>query len=82
MAHHRHLVGSYMRNTPGLKDVFIISLKIFENSFLNSLKILVGALFGPLTLLVFIERIRSSTSSGTVGEIKIVFLFSGPRYER
>ena len=68
MAHH-HLVGSYICNTPSLEDVFIKSLKTFENSFLNSFKILVGILFGPLALLVFIERIRSFTSSGTVGEI-------------
>ena len=29
-------------------------------------------------LVVFIELVRSSTSSDTVGERKIVFLFSGP----
>ena len=40
---------------------------------MNSLKILVGILFGPLALSVFIELIGSSTSSGTVGERKIVF---------
>ena len=65
-----------------MKDIFIISLKGFENYFLNSFKILVGILFGPLASFVFIELIRSSTSSGTVGERKIVFLVSRPRYER
>ena len=65
-----------------MKDIFIISLKGFENSFLNSFKILVGILFEPLALFVFIELISSSTSSGTVGERKIVFFVSGPRYER
>ena len=60
----------------------IISLKGSENSFLNSFKILVGILFGPLALFVFIELIRSCRSSCTVGERKIVFLVSGPRYER
>ena len=69
-------------NTPWLKDIFIISLMGFKNSFLNGFKILVGKLFGPLALIVFIKRIRSSTSSGTVKERKTVFLFSGPRYER
>ena len=59
-----------------------MSLKGFENSFLNSFKILVGILFEPLALFVFVELIRSSMSSGTVRERKIVFLFSGPRYER
>ena len=66
-------------NTPWLKDRFIISLKGFENSFLNNFKILVGILFGPLALFVFIELIRSSMSSGRVGERKIVLLFSWPR---
>ena len=65
-----------------MKDIFIISLKGFENYFLNRLKILVSILFRPLALFVFIELIRSSTSSGTVGERKIVFLVSRPRYER
>ena len=60
----------------------IISLKGFENSFLNSFKILVGILFGPLALFVFNELIRSCRSSGTAGKRKIVFLVSGPRYER
>ena len=73
---------SIFGNTPLLKDIFIISLKGFENSFLNFFKILVDILFGQLALFVFIELIRSSTSSGTVGERKTVFLFSGPRYER
>ena len=58
-----------------MKDIFIISLKGFENSFFNSFKILVGILFGPLALFVFIELIRSSMFSGTVGERKIVFVF-------
>ena len=40
-----------------LKDIFIISLKGFESSFLNSLKILVGILFGPIAVFVFIELI-------------------------
>ena len=66
-------------NTPWLKDRFIISLKGFENSFLNNFKILVGILFGPLALFVFIDFIRPSMSSGRVGERKIVLLFSGPR---
>ena len=57
-----------------MKNIFIISLKGFENSFLNSFKILVGILFGPLAWFVFIEPIRSSPSSGTVGERKIMFL--------
>ena len=65
-----------------MKDIFVISLKGFENYFLNRSKILVGILFGVLALFVLIELIRFSSSSGTVGEIKIVFLFSGPRYER
>ena len=73
---------SIFGNIPCLKYIFIISLKGFENSFLKSFEILVGILFEPLALLVFIELIRSSTSSGTVGERKIVFLVSGPRYER
>ena len=59
-----------------------MSLKGFENSFLNSLKILVGILFEPLALFVFVELVMSSTSSDTVGERKIGFLFSRPRYER
>ena len=66
-------------NRPWLKDRFIISLKGFENSFLNNLKILVGILFGPLALFVLIDFIRPSMSSGRVGERKIVLLFSGPR---
>ena len=66
-------------NTPWLKDRFIISLKGFENSFLNNFKILVGILFGPLALFVFIDFMRSSMSSGRAGERKIVLLFSGPR---
>ena len=69
-------------NAPRLKDILIISLKGFENFLLNSFKILVGLLFGPFALFIFIELIRSSTSSGTAGERKIVFLFSGPRHER
>ena len=64
-------------NTPWLKDIFIISLKGFENSFLNGFKILVGKLFGPLALIVFIKRIRSSTSSGTVKKEKLCFCFQG-----
>ena len=64
-----------------MKDIFIISLKAFENYFLNSFKMLVGILFGPLALFVFIGVIRPSTSSGTFGERKIVLLFPGPRYE-
>ena len=62
-------------NMPWLKDRFIISLKGFENSFLNNFKILVGILFGPLALFAFIELFRSSISSGRVGERKIVLLF-------
>ena len=46
------------------------------------MKILVGILFGPLALFVFIELTRPSMSSGTVGERQTVLLFSGPRYER
>ena len=38
-------------NTPWLKDRFIISLKGFENSFLNNSKILVGILFDHLLCL-------------------------------
>ena len=72
-------VLSRFGNMPWLKDRFIISLKGFENSFLNNFKILVGILFGPLALFVFIELIRSSISSGRVGERKIVLLFSWPR---
>ena len=41
---------------------------------------LVGILFGPLALFVYSELIRSSTPSGTIGERKIVFLVSGPRF--
>ena len=66
-------------NMPGLKDKFIISLKDFENLFLNNFKILVRMLFGPLALFVFIDRISSSMSFGRVGERKIVLLFSVPR---
>ena len=66
-------------NTLWLKDRFIISFIGFENSFLNNFKILVGILFGPLALFVFIDFIRPSVSSGRVGERKIVLLFSGPR---
>ena len=62
-----------------LKGRFFISLKGFENSFLNKFKILVGILFEPLALFVFIELIRSSMSSGRVGEREIVLLFSGLR---
>ena len=51
-----------------LKDRFVVSLKGFENSFLNNFKILLGILFGLLALLVFIEIIRSSLFSGRVGE--------------
>ena len=65
-----------------MKDIIVISLKGFENYFLNCLKILFGILFGALAWFVLIELIRSSTSSGTVGERKIVFLVSRPRYER
>ena len=65
-----------------MKNIFVISLKGFENYFLNCFKILVGILFGALAWFVLIELIRSSTSSGTVGERKIVFLFSGPRKMR
>ena len=60
-----------------LQNTFIISFKGYENSFLNYFKILVGILFRPLALLVFIELVKSSISSGTVGESKIVLLFSG-----
>ena len=66
-------------NMPWLKDRFIVSTKDFENSFSNDFKILVGILFAPLALFVFIELIRSSISSGRVGEKKIVLLFSWPR---
>ena len=59
-------------NTPLLKDIFII-FKGFENSFLNSFKIFVGILLGPLALFVFSELVSSSMSSGIVGERKIVF---------
>ena len=62
-----------------LKGRFIISLKGFENSFLNNFKILVGILFRLHALFVFIELIKSSMSSGRVGERKIASLFSGPR---
>ena len=64
---------------PWLKDRFIVSPKDFENSFSNDFKILVGILLAPLALFVFIELIRSSISSGRVGEKKIVLLFSWPR---
>ena len=73
------VILSRFGNTPWLKDRFIISLKGFENSFLNNFKILVGMLFGPLVLFVFIELIRSSVSSGRVGKRKNVLLFSWPR---
>ena len=73
------VILSRFGNTPWLKDRFIISLKGFENSFLNNFKILVGMLFGPLVLFVFIELIRSSVSSGRVGKRKTVLLFSWPR---
>ena len=43
---------------------------------------LVGILFGALAWFVLLELIWSFTSSGTAGERKIVFLFSGPRYKR
>ena len=55
-----------------MKGRLIISLKGFKNSFLNNLKILVGILFGPLALFVFIELIRSSMSSGRVGESCVI----------
>ena len=55
---------------PWLKDRSIISLKGFENYFLNNSKILVGIPFEPLALFVFIELIRSSISSVRVGEGK------------
>ena len=64
-------------NIPWLKDRFIISLKGFENSFLNNFKILVWVLFGPLAWFVFIDLIRSSMFYCRVGERKIVLLFSG-----
>ena len=63
---------SRFENMSCLKDRFIISLKGFENSFLNNFKILVGILFGPLALFVFIELIRSSMSSGRVGESCVI----------
>ena len=66
-------------NMTWLKGRFIISLKGFENSFLNKFKILVGILFEPLALFVFIELIRCSMSSGRVREREIVLLFSGLR---
>ena len=72
-------IFSRFGNTPWLKDRFIISLKGFANSFWNNFKILVGILFGPLALFVFINLIRSSMSSGRVEERKIALLFSGPR---
>ena len=75
-------VFSIFGSTSWFKAIFIISLKGFESSFLNSFKILVATLFRPLALFVFIEFIRSSMSSGAVGERKIVLLFPGPRYER
>ena len=58
-----------------MKGIFIISFKGFENSFMNSFKVLIGILFGPLALFVFIGLIKSSTSSGIAGERKIVFVF-------
>ena len=70
---------SRFENMSCLKDRFIISLKGFENSFLNNFKILVGILLGPLALFVYIELVRLSMSSGRVGERKIVLLFSWPR---
>ena len=70
---------SRFENMSCLKDRFIISLKGFENSFLNNFKILVGILFGPLALFVYIELVRPSMSTGRVGERKIVLLFSWPR---
>ena len=72
-------IFSRFGNMPCLKDRFIISLKGLENSFLNNFKILVGILFGPLALFVFIEFIRSSMSCGRVGERKIVLSFSWAR---
>lgn len=39
-------------------------------------------LFGPLSLFVFVELIRSYMFFGTVGERKIDLLFSGPRNDR
>ena len=73
------LILSRFGNMPWLKDRFIMSLKGFENFFLNNFKILVGILFGPHALFVFIEVINSSMSSGRIGERKIVLLFSGLR---
>ena len=63
----------------GWKTDLLYYLKGFENNFLNNFKILVGILSGPLALFVFIELIRSSISSGRVGERKIVLLFSWPK---
>ena len=60
-------VLSRFGNMPWLKDKFIISIKGFENSFLNNFKIFVGILLGPFALFVFNELIRSSVSSGRVG---------------
>ena len=62
---------------PWLKDRFIMSLKGFENFFLNNFKILFGILFGPHALFVFIEVINSSMSSGRVGERKLCYCFLG-----
>ena len=44
---------------------------------MNNFKIFFGILFGPLALLVSIELIGSSVSSGRIGERKIVLLFYG-----
>ena len=68
---------SIFANITWLKDRFIISLKGFENSFLNNFKILIEILFVPLALFGFIELIRSLMSSGRVREKKIVLLFHG-----
>ena len=44
---------------------------------LNGLKILVGILFGPPAVFIFIELIWSSMSFRTVGEINVVYSFQG-----
>ena len=64
-------------NTPWLKGRFIISLKGFENSFLNNFKILVGILFRLHALFVFTELIKSSMSLVELEKGKLRHCFLG-----
>ena len=50
-----------------------ISVRVYDNIFLNALRILVGMLFIPIALLSFKNLRWSSTSSAVVGVRKKVF---------